>query len=76
MAALNTPDTRLTTVKQLLDDKKQVKDEEGNTYEMVDIGGLRFPTKLFESQERYIQNPMETVFRQDDVFLATYPKTG
>ena len=43
---------------------------------MVDIGGLRFPTKLFESQERYIQNPMETVFRQDDVFLATYPKTG
>jgi len=75
-AALNTLDTRQDTIKQLLDEKQVIVDEVGNTHELVNMGGLRFPTKLFETQERLFQNTKETVIQEDDVFLATYPKTG
>ena len=74
--ALNTPETKQATIKRLLDEKLVITDEEGETHEVVEMGGLRFPTKLFESQERLFQNTKDTVIREDDVFLATYPKTG
>jgi len=53
-----------------------ITDEEGETHEVVEMGGLRFPTKLFETQEMLFQKTKETVMREDDVFLASYPKTG
>jgi len=74
--ALNTPETKQATIKRLLEDKRVITDEEGETHEFVDLGGLCFPTKLFETQERLFQNPKYTVIREDDVLLATYPKTG
>jgi len=75
-AALNTLDTRQDMIKRLLDEKQVIVDEVGNTHELVNMGGLRFPTKLFETQERLFQNTKETVIQEDDIFLATYPKTG
>ena len=77
MTCLNEPDNREKQLEELLNAKEVLVDEFGNTHELVRAGEFALPLALFNHPERRMPRSVkDVVIKADDVFLATYPKTG
>ena len=77
MTCLNEPDNREKQLEELLNATEVLVDEFGNTHELVRAGEFALPLALFNHPERRIPRSVkDVVIKADDVFLATYPKTG
>lgn len=76
LAALNDPERKYATIKDLLDNVVTLEDEHGQKHELVNLGGFFFNVKLFRTRERLFVDTKRVLLRDDDVIVITFPKTG
>lgn len=74
--ALNEPDRKDAMIKELLDNVKTVKDENGEQQELVSLDGLCFNVKHLRPPVARTNVTRTISLRDDDIILATCPKTG
>lgn len=59
-----------------MDDIRTIKDEHGEIHELVCLGGLYVAVRNFQNNGRLCVDIQEQLLYDDDVILATNPKTG
>lgn len=73
--ALNDPERKEATIKDLLESAVIIEDENGRKQRIISIGGLYVDGKFF-SMGRDLNNLQKMPLLDEDVILATCPKTG
>lgn len=75
MAALNDPFRREDMLKELVENSPIIEDENGSKQRIISIGGLYVDKKFFDIG-KVLKNTMQMTLLDDDIILATCPKTG
>lgn len=76
IVALNDPKRKDGMMKELLDNVRIIEDENGEKENEVSVGGLFMHTRLFTLPNRQLRETWKMSLRDDDIILATAPKTG
>ena len=77
LACLHDTEKKENTLEEIFNKSEVLIDEFGNQHELVRIVGLALPRVMFDNPVKRIpRNVKNVMVKYDDVFLATYPKTG
>lgn len=76
IVALNDPKRKDGMVKELLDNVRVIEDENGEKEHEISLGGLFVHTTIFTAPTREFRETWKFPLREDDIILATCPKTG
>lgn len=76
LVALNDPEKKDATVEELIKNARTIEDEQGEAHRMVSAGGLYMDVNYFRIPNKGLKNTRKVLLREDDIFLATCPKTG
>lgn len=76
LVALNDPERKDATIKEILSNVFTLEDESGNKHDLVNLCGLYFSPRLFRTREMLFLDTKRVQLLGDDIILASYPKTG